>query len=692
MSASGRPTTAPPTVDHRALTPPSAGVVRGSCHHDCPDTCVWEVTVDDGRAVRLRGSRDHPTTRGQLCPKVNRFIERVYHPDRVLQPLRRTGPKGSGRFEPISWDDAIAEVAGRLDGIRRTDGPAAILPFSFDGTQGVIQKGIMAERFFAALGTSDLRRHLCGVTAWLGASDVLGTPMGIEPQDLRFSRTILLWGTDTYVTNRHLWPFIDEARANGATVVVIDPVRSATAQRADIHLAPRPGTDVALVLAMIHVMDAEELLDRRWLDEHTSGWDELRRSARAMTPATAETITTIDAERIVEIARRFATEQPSVVRSLVGPEHRRHGREIMRAIALLPSVTGAWRHRGGGLARSTQVYFEEALNYPDPGEDDGRRRFNMARLGRVLNDTTLDPPIQALVVHNSNPAVICPDQNAVIAGLERDDLFTVVIEQFMTDTARRADIVLPATTQLEHLDLGIAWGHLHLSLNRPAIAPVGEALPNTEIFRRLARALALDDPDLADDDETLIRHMLDTDHPWLSGITFERLVDETWCRLAVPEGHRPTIDRPPDTPDGRLRLGAIEHHEPMAATDDRHPLTVLSRKRHIRFLNANYGGFDEHLPGDGRPTVQIHPADAAARVITTGDDVVVHNDRGRLTLVADVSEDVPPGTVVIGFGWWGRSTPEDRGVNALTTPDVPDDDQGSAAFHDTRVEVELRTP
>ncbi|MEM9132337.1 MAG: molybdopterin-dependent oxidoreductase [Actinomycetota bacterium] len=665
--------------------------VRGSCHHDCPDTCVWDVTVVDGRAVRLRGNKEHPTTRGQLCPKVNRFLNRVYHPDRLQRPLRRTGPKGSGAFEPIPWDEALAEMAERLGTVIDRHGGEGILQFSFDGTQGVIQKGVLANRFFDAIGASDIDRHLCGVTAWLGAADVSGLPFGIGPEDLRLARTILLWGTDTYVTNRHLWPVIDEAKAAGAEVIVIDPARSATAQRADHHLALRPGSDVALVLGLIAVLDRDGLLDQAWIAEHTTGADDLVASARAFGLSQAADTTGIDAATIEWLAHRYVEAQPSAIRSLVGPEHRQHGRDIMRAIALLPALTGTWRRAGGGLARSTQVYFEEALNLPEPATS--RRRFNMAQLGAVLTDPDLAPPIDALVVHNSNPAVICPDQNAVVAGLARDDLYTVVIEQFMTDTARHADLILPTTTQIEHLDLGIAWGHLYLSLNRPAIAPVGEARSNTEIFRRLARAMGLDHPTLAEDDETLIRNVLDSDHPWLAGIDFDRLVADGWARLAIPSGHRPNLDRPADTADGRLALGPLTHHTADESPqgeggDGRFPLVLLSRKRHIKFLNANYGDFDEHLPGDGRPTVQLHPGDAATRSVAAGDQVVVHNDRGRLTLTAELSDDTPPGTVVVGFGWSHRHTPEGRGVNALTNATTPADGQGSAAFHDTLVEVE----
>ncbi len=647
----------------------------------------------DGRVVRLRGAAGHPTTRGQLCPKVNRFISRVYHPDRVLNPLRRTGPKGSAEFEPIGWEEALTEIATQLSDVATEHGAEAVMQFSFDGTQGVVQKGIMADRFFDALGASDIRRHLCGVTAWLGASDVTGLPFGIDPEDLQHSQTIILWGTNTLLTNRHLWPSIEAAKANGAILVVIDPIRTATAAapEVDAFLQVRPGTDVALVLAMINVMVRDDLLDPIWLDERTSGWDELRGSAEAMPASIAAEITGIATADIEWLARTYAANQPAAIRVLVGPEHRERGRDIMRSIALLPAVSGSWRHVGGGLARSTQVYFEEALNYPTSRPP--RRAFNMAALGAVLNDNSLDPPIKALVVHNSNPAVICPDQNAVVGGLQREDLLTVVLEQFMTDTARYADIVLPVTTQLEHLDLMISWGHFYLALNLPAIEPLGEALPNSEIFRRLAETMGMADPSLRASDEEMIRELLDSPHPWLDGITYERLVTDGWARLGVAPGHRPYVGANPATDDGRFHLGRLEYvpgSETRGGDPDRaarYPLTLMSRKQHIKFLNANYGGFPKHLPIEGEPLLEIHPSDAVIRNFGDGDKVAVGNHRGRLIVSARISSDVQPGLVTLPFGWWHRSSPDDRGVNALLNADVPPDGAGSAFFHENLVEV-----
>lgn len=672
---------------------PPTEVVRGACHHDCPDTCAWEATVADGRVVRLRGAADHPTTQGQLCPKVNRFVDRVYHPDRLLEPLRRVGAKGAGRFEPIGWDEAISAIAGKLTEITATAGPEAILQFSFDGTQGAIQKGILADRFFDSIGASDIRRHLCGVTAWLGAADVSGLPFGIDPEDLEHSRTVILWGTNTLLTNRHLWPMIEGAKAAGATVVVIDPIRTPTASapEVDAFLQIRPGTDVALILAMLNVMDRNGTIERAWIDERTTGWDDLRRSFVEMPPETAAAITGLTVSQIEWLATTYASNRPAAIRVLVGPEHREHGRDIMRAIALLPAVTGAWKDLGGGLARSTQVYFEEALSFPTDRPQ--RRRFNMAALGAVLDDDDLAPPIEALVVHNSNPAVICPDQNAVVRGLERESLFTVVVEQFMTDTARYADIILPATTQLEHLDLMISWGHLYLALNQPAISPRGGTLANTEIFRRLASAMGIADPLLQATDEELVRGLLDTDHPWAADITYERLREAGWVRLNVPAGHRPYVDTVPATDDGRLQLGSLRYR-PGTETPDgdpglagRYPLTLMSRKQHVKFLNANYGGFADHHPREGEPLLEIHPDDAADRKLVDGDLVVVESTRGRLSIRAKVSSAVQPGVVAMPFGWWHGATRAGRGVNALTNAAVPSDGAGSAFFHENLVEV-----
>ncbi len=667
--------------------------VLGACHHDCPDTCAWEVTVVDGVATKMRGSTTHPFTQGTLCPKVNRFLDRVYHPDRLLQPMRRTGPKGSGEFAPISWDEAIATIAGRMRELQDAGRADAILQFASAGTQGMVQMGIVMDRLFDLVGASDIRGEICGTTSRMGAADVLGVPLSADPESIRHARTIVLWGTNTRITNRHLWPFIDEARSRGAHVTVVDPVRTDTARAADEHLQVRPGSDVALVLGLVHVLVRDDLLDDEWLTARTTGWDELRSSATDWDPARASEATGIAPDRIEALAHRMAERGPTFVRSLIGSEHRENGLEIARAVAMLPAVLGSWRDVGGGQARSSSTWAGLALATP---ERLPRRLVNMARLGQVLTDPTADDPtIEMLVVHNANPAVILPDQNRVLDGLRRDDLFTVVVEQFMTDTAAYADIVLPATMQVEHLDLQDSWGHLYLALNQPAIAPRGEALPNSEIARRLARALGLDDPVLSRTDEELIRDALASGHPFLDGITYERLATEGWARLSVPGDARPHVDPLPGVPVVPMRLGAVQHRPGRetvgggSADEARFPLALITRKQHQKFLNASYGGLAAHQPSSGEPTLQIHAVDAAARGIESGSSVRVGNDRGSLTLTAEVSDDVQPGLVAMPFGWWNRSSPEGRVVNALTNPSLGADDRGSAYFHDTLVEVAL---
>ena len=701
----------------------ATSVTRGACHHDCPDTCAWEVTVSDGVAVSLRGDPTQPFTDGQLCPKVNPFLDRVYHPDRLLQPLRRIGSKGEGRFEPIGWDEAIAEVAERVSAAIACHGGETVLPYSLDGTQGLVQKGVLADRFFAALGTTRLNRHLCGVTAWHGAADVLGVPLGADPTEIADARTVILWGTNTLLTNRHLWPYVEAARAGGAMVIVVDPVATMTAQRADRHIQPRPGTDVALVLGMIGILDGDGLIDEKRLADNAAGWPELQAEARALSLREVAGITGLEAPVIVDFAHRIAHSGPVVIRTLIGMEHREHGRDIHRAVAALAVVSGSV------YMRSTQVYFDTAFAdvVPPPGP---QRVVNMAALGEVLTDTGLEPPVTVLVSYGCNPATVTPDQNRVLAGLERDDLFTVVIEQFMTDTARYADIVLPTSTQIEHLDLMNAWGHLYVSLNLPAIAPVGECLPNTEIFRRLATALKLDAPGLGDSDEQVARDLLASGHPWLDGITYERLEREGWARLAVPEGwsamterqvplaSRPASDASVDVADvagstgndalrtpraavtpvrqlGPLRLDALRYQPAAesaggnAALAKRYPLALISLKQHQRFLNSHYGGFEHHLPDPPRPRLEITAADAATRGISDGDAVRVFNERGELFTDAAISGRLQPGLVAIPFGWWAGSA-DARTVNVLTNAATGGDDPlvGSAAFHDTLVEVE----
>lgn len=654
----------------------------------------------DGVAVNLRGDPSHPFTDGQLCPKVNPFLDRVYHPDRLLRPLRRVGPKGEGRFEPVDWDAAITEIADRIGTAVAQHGGETVLPYSLDGTQGLVQKGVLADRFFAALGATQLNRHICGVTAWHGAADVLGMPLGADPTEIASARTIVLWGTNTLLTNRHLWPYVEQAHGNGASVIVVDPVSTMTAQRSDWHIQPRPGTDVALVLGIIGVLDRDGLIDEERVSAAASGWAELRAEAEALGLESAASIAGLAEADIISLAHRIAQQQPAVLRALIGMEHREHGQDIHRAVAALAVVSGS------EYMRSTQVYFDTAFAdiVPPPGP---QRTFNMSALGSTLTNASLRPPVTVLVNYGCNPAAITPDQNRVLAGLERDDLFTVVIEQFMTDTARYADIVLPTTTQIEHLDLMNAWGHLYVSLNLPAIEPLGECLPNTEIFRRLAGALALDAPGLADSDEQMARDLLASGHPWLDGITYERLQRDGWARLAVPAGWSALADRevplPPSGVDagaqsrslGPIRLGELRYRPAAESLSgdpelvERYPLALMSLKQHQRFLNSHYGGFEHHLPDPPRPRLDISAADAEARGIAEGERVRVYNGRGELFTTAAISDRLQPGLVTMPFGWWAGEA-DARTVNVLTNAAIGGDDPdvGSAAFHDTLVEVE----
>lgn len=646
------------------------------------------MTVEDTKAVKLRGNPDHPYSRGELCPKVNRFLDRVYHPDRLLHPMVRVGPKGAGEFRQATWDEALATIADRLQGVIATYGGESVLPWWDAGTQGLIQMSSLDRRFFARLGASRLTGSLCGGTAKAGLAATYGSGKSADPMDVRFSKFIVLWGTNTRLTNRHLWPFIEEARAAGAEVVVIDPIRTITAGSADWFIQPLPGTDVAFMLAVMNVLIRDDLVDQDYVDRHALGYDDLAQRVGEWPPERAAGVCGIEAAEIERFARAYGTRHPTFIRTLIGAEHRERGAMFYRTLACLPVLTGAWKDRGGGLSRSVGVWSEDQADDSVFDVPSATRQISMNHLGRVLTDPTAG--IHALFVWNGNPVVSVPNAAQTRAGLVREDLFTVVSEQFMTDTAKFADVVLPATTELEHLDVIPSWGHLYLGWNQPAIPPVGESIPNTELWRRLAGAMGFDDAEFAMDDEALLRSAL-------IDVDIELLQSQGWVRLDLPEDLRPYATGGYATASGRAELRAdglaaigqdplpsyVPAREGPGGDPDlfaKYPLVLLSPKNHTRFLNSSYSHHHGHL--EKGPFVEIDPADAAARGIDEGDLVFITNDRSTLKLPARLSTRLRRGVVAIPWGWWG----EGANVNTLTN-DTLTDWGGGVAYFDTLVEV-----
>lgn len=660
--------------------------VLGTCHHDCPDSCGWIVTVEDGTAVKLRGNPDHPYSRGELCPKVNRFLDRVYHPDRVLHPLIRAGTKGAGEFRQASWDEALEMVADRLGEVIEHHGGEAILPWWDAGTQGLVQMTSLDRRFFARLGASRQVGSLCGATAGAGLAATYGSGKGADPMDVRFADLVVLWATNTALTNRHLWPFVDEARANGAELVVIDPIRTMTAERADWFIQPLPGTDVAFMLGVMGVLVRDDLVDHDYVSRHASGFDDLAERVEEWTPERASEVCGVAASDIERFAQLYGSTRRSFIRTLIGAEHHERGAMFFRTLGCLPVLTGAWRERGGGLSRSVGVWAEEMVDdsvYDVPSDT---RTINMNELGQALTDPEVG--IHALFVWNGNPVVSVPNAAAIRRGLQREDLFTVVSEQFLTDTAAYADVVFPATTQIEQIDMVPSWGHLYLGWNEPAIAPVGEAVPNTELWRRLAKVMGFDDPEFDLDDEALVRMAM-------GDVDVDLLKKEGFLRLDLPEELLPYAEGGFATADGRAALSSGElaaaGHDPLPAytpaaegpdgpLSERYPLVLLTPKNHTRFLNSTYS--KHHGDREGGPFVELDPADAESRGIAEGDLVTVWNDRGEVSLPARLSQRLRPGVVAIPWGWWGR----EANANVLTS-DTPTDWGGGVAYSDTLVEA-----
>ncbi len=720
-------------------------VVHAACPHDCPDACGVLITVEDGRAIKIQGDPEHPVTRGFLCAKVAKYLDRVYSPERVLYPMRRVRPKGPGAltehadrsvratqeasdsaFERISWDEALDEIAHRLRRIIAEYGCEAILPYSYGGSLGALNSASMDRRFFHRLGASQLERSICSSAGEEGLKSVIGIKLGTGPEQFAHARHIIAWGSNIHGNNVHLWPFIEEARRKGAKLVVIDPYRTRTAKCADWYLPINPGTDAALALGLMHVIINENLFDADYVSRHTVGFEDLKARALQYPPERVARWTGISASDICKLARECATKRPSVIRVNYGIQRSERGGMSMRAVTMLPCLIGSWKELGGGLQLSLSGAHglnKGALEMPELMQKAlGRpaRIVNMVQLGRALNSIEA-PPIQALFVYNSNPAAVCPNHNEVVRGLKRSDLFTVVHEQFFTDTTDYADIVLPATTFFEHKDLQTGYGHYYLQVSNQAMEPVGECRSNVEMFRALAERMGFEDECFRETVDSMIDRALDAPNPWLRGITRDRLERENRMRLnfgasnsvgtgvspvqaehssAAPflpfaEGNFPTPSGKAEFYSEALKGQGLDPVVAFTPPDEsRHgskssgfPLELLARKpdNHLNSSFANLPSVRKMEPGIGN--LEMHPADAEARGIGDGDRVRAFNSRGEIVLQARVDGAVPPGVVAARLDW-ARFSPGGANINALTSEKLTD--MGNAAtFYSVCVEVEL---
>ena len=651
------------------------------------------VSVENGVATRLRGDPDHPITRGFLCAKVTRYLDREYSPDRLLYPQKRVGKKGEGRFERIGWDAALDEIAARLRSVASEYGPEAILPYSYAGTMGLLNNAGMDRRFFHRLGASRLDRTICSAAGGAALNATLGNRYATEPEQFRHSRLILAWGANILGTNVHLWPFIVEARRNGAKFYVIDPHRNRTGALADKHFFINPGSDAALAFGMMHVLIGENLCDADYIANYTSGFEHLREQAAQYPPERVAALTGIPAGEIVALAREYATTRPAVIRLNYGVQRGQRGGLAVRAVSLLPALTGSWKEVGGGFQLSTSHAFRlnrEGLELPGLGRPG--RLVNMSQLGSALERLS-DPPVKALVVYNSNPAAIAPDQNAVMRGLRREDLFTVVLEQTRTDTADFADILLPATTFLEHTDLYLGYGHHYLQLARPVVPAPGEVRSNVDVFRALALRMGFAEPCFRDSEDDMIRTLLDSEHPFVKGITLEELESKGSVRLRVaPNGDPflPFAEGGFATPSGRCELNIPDYEPPVesrfgsASLRARYPLELISPKND-NSMNSTFGD----RPDTDRETaiLALHSDDAGPRGIVDGDAVRVFNDRGSCMLVARVDGKVSPGVVAAPAVRLSKRFAGGRGINSLVSERLTDIG-GGPTFYSCLVQVE----
>jgi len=688
-------------------------VVHSACPHDCPDACGALITVEDGRATRIQGDPAHPITQGFLCAKVAKYLDRVYSPDRVLYPMRRVAPKGAGgseAFQRISWDEALDEIVAKLKHISAEFGPEAVLPFSYGGNLGVLNGASMDMRFFHRMGASQLLRTICSSTGGDAIVSIYGRKVGTEPEQFPHSKYIIAWASNIHGNNIHLWPFVEEARRNGAKLVVIDPYRTRTAKVADWHIPINPGTDVALALGLIHIIVRDGLHDRDYIEKYAEGFDELQKRLPRYTPEQVSEWTGIPRSDIEKLAREYATVRPAVIRLNYGIQRAQNGGAAVRAVCMLPVITGSWKEVGGGLQLSLSGGF--GLNTTSLERTDlmlksplGRvaRSVNMTELGKALTKLS-DPPVKAMVVYNSNPAAVCPEHNLVVRGLRREDLFTVVHEQFFTDTTDYADILLPATTFFEQKDLVKAYGHLYLRVSQQAIEPLGECKSNVDLFRELALRMGLEDECFRETVDEMIDSALSSGVPQLAGITRERLEREPQVRLNLhgDESDKPWLpfENGFPTPSGRARLydgdliaqgmdPVAEYVPPEESRKsplaERYPLELLARKAD-NFLNSTF----VNLPGlqkmERQHELEMNRRDAERRSIKDGDRVRVFNDRGEIFLNARVDGTVSPGVVGAKLGW-AKLSSGGVNINVLTSARLTDLG-GGATFYSTLVEVE----
>ncbi|MBL8343331.1 MAG: molybdopterin oxidoreductase family protein [Rubrivivax sp.] len=682
---------------------PADTVVQATCPHDCPDTCALHVTVREGRVVRVAGDPEHPTTHGTLCTKVSRYAERTYHAQRVLTPLKRVGRKGEGRFEPASWDQALDDIAARLRAIAARD-PQAILPYSYAGTMGLVQGEGMAARFWHKLGASLLDRTICSNAGGEALIATYGGKVGMHVEFFAESRLILIWGSNPITSSVHFWNVALQAKRAGAKLVCIDPRCSETAQKCHQHIALLPGTDGALALALVHELIEHGWLDRDYIEHHVEGLDTLAARAREWTPERAAAVCGIEAEVIRTLAREYGTTKPAAIRLNYGMQRVRGGGNAVRLVALLPCLTGAWRHRAGGLLLSASGWFagrkrDAWLQRPDLLAGRRPRTINMVTIGDDLlraSSPAFGPKIEAVVVYNSNPVAVAPESAQVARGFAREDLFTVVLEHFLTDTADHADYVLPATTQLEHWDAHGTYGHVYAMLNRPAIAPLGQARSNAEVFRQLAARMGFTEPCFADSDEAMALGAFDAER----GVNVAELVRKGWTRLPVADapfarGGFPTssgkalVDAPGfGVPD---YLPNYESRQSSPELARRYPLAMISPPAR-NFLNSSFVNVPSLRAAEGEPVLEMHADDAAARCITTGDLVRIFNDRGSTLARAEVGGAAGDGRarpgVVNGLGvWWRKFGRDGTNVNQLTHQRLTDIGR-APAFYDCLVEVE----